>query len=75
MSPVGGGLWTGYNVTGTIDSSISTTETRIERENDRLADREAELRDDFGRMEGAMNTLQENQRTLENLQNQTGSNR
>ena len=58
--------------TGTIDSSISQTETRVERENERLVDRESELRDDFGRMQGALNTMQENQRTLENLQNQVG---
>ncbi|MCK4515321.1 MAG: flagellar filament capping protein FliD, partial [Spirochaetaceae bacterium] len=60
---------------GTIDSSISRTETRIEREDDRLVDREAELRMDFGRMQGALNTMQENQRTLENLQNQVGTGR
>ncbi len=59
--------------TGTIDSSISRTETRIEREDDRLVDRETELRMDFGRMQGALNTMQENQRTLENLQNQVGT--
>jgi len=58
--------------TGTIDTSISRTETRIEREDDRLVDRESELRMDFGRMQGALNTLQENQRTLENLQTQVG---
>jgi len=60
--------------TDTIDSSIDRTETRVARENERLDDREAELRQDFGRMQGAMNTLQENQRTLDNLQNQTSSN-
>lgn len=60
--------------TGTIDSTIDQTEDRVERENERLVDRESELRVDFGRMEGALNSMQENQRTLENLQNQTGSN-
>lgn len=59
--------------TGTIDSTISRTETRVEREEDRLVDRESELRMDFGRMEGALNTMRENQQTLENLQNQVGS--
>ena len=59
--------------TGTIDSTISRTETRVEREEDRLVDRESELRMDFGRMEGALNTMRENQQTLENLQNQVGT--
>jgi flagellar hook-associated protein 2 len=60
--------------TGTIDSSIDRTEDRIERENDRLVDREIELRNDFGRMEGALNSLEENQRALENLPTQSGTN-
>ena len=59
--------------TGTIDSTISRTETRVEREEDRLVDRESELRMDFGRMEGALNTMRESQQTLENLQNQVGT--
>ncbi len=58
--------------TGTLDSSISRTETRIEREDDRLVEREDELRMDFGRMQGALNTLRQNQQTLDNLQNQIG---
>jgi flagellar hook-associated protein 2 len=58
--------------TGTIDGSISQTETRVERENDRLVDREDELRMDFGRMEGALSNMRDNQATLDNLQTQTG---
>jgi flagellar hook-associated protein 2 len=53
--------------TGTIDDRISRTEDRIERYNDRLEDYEQELRTDFAQMEGAMQSLQENAQSLDNL--------
>lgn len=59
---------------GTIDGSIARAESRIERENERLDRREQELRSDFATMEAAMGTLEENRRTLDNLQSQTANN-
>lgn len=58
--------------TGNIDQSISGTRDRIEREERRLEQLEAQYRADFAQMEAQMGRLQENQQTLQNLQNQTG---
>ena len=56
--------------TGTIDGRVTRTEDDIEREEDRLDRREQSLRQDFGRMEGAMRELEEQQRAIENFSRQ-----
>jgi flagellar hook-associated protein 2 len=74
-------LTTGYiqvggiisNRSGTLETSIARTEEQIERENERLERVEQQYRIDFAEMESAMNSLEENRRTFENLQTQTGS--
>lgn len=60
--------------TGNIDTSISSTQDRIDREEERLTRVEAQYRSDFAQMEAAMGRLQENQATFENLNSQTGGN-
>lgn len=50
-----------------LDSRIGSTEDRITRYNERLEDYEQELRNDFGRMEGMMEQLQESSRALDRL--------
>jgi flagellar hook-associated protein 2 len=50
-----------------LDNSISRKEREIERYNEHLVDYEAELRRKFGTMEGALNTLEESSRAIENL--------
>ena len=58
--------------TGNIDTSISSAQDRIEREETRLARVEQQYRQDFARMEAALGQMQESQATLQNLANQTG---
>lgn len=53
--------------TSSLDSRISQTEDRIDRYNVRLDDYEAQLRSEFGRMEGAMQTMQANSHAFDNL--------
>jgi|GEM_PF-416179 len=61
--------------TGTIDGRISRTEDDIDREEERLDRREQTLRQDFGRMEGAMRELEEQQRAIENFSRQSAPQR
>jgi len=58
--------------TDSLDTRIGQTEDRIDRYNDRLEDYEADLRTEFGRMEGALDQLEESSRALDNLN--TGNN-
>lgn len=55
-----------------LDSRISQTETRIDRYNDRLETTEQRLRREFGRMEGALDQLEDQSRSLDNLPGITG---
>ena len=55
------------NRTATLDNSIARKEREIERYNEHLEDYEAELRRKFGTMEGALNTLEESSRAIENF--------
>ena len=57
---------------GTLDTRISQTEEEIEDYSERLDNYEQELRREFGRMEGAMDSLQDSQRALERLPNVGG---
>ena len=50
-----------------LDTRIDQTQNRISRYNDRLEDYEQELRNDFGRMEGMMEQLEDNSRALDRL--------
>ena len=59
---------------GIVDSRISSIDQRIQRDGqrattytERLDDYEQKLRQDFGRMQGALNTLDEANRSLQNL--------
>jgi flagellar hook-associated protein 2 len=56
--------------TSTIDTMISRAEEDIENYNERLDRYEQELRSDFGRMEGALNSMEESRRALQNLNQQ-----
>ena len=53
--------------TDSLDTQIDQTEDRITRYNERLEDYEQELRNDFGRMEGMMEQLEESSRALDRL--------
>ncbi len=53
--------------TDSLDTRISQAEDRIVRYNDRLVDTEARYRSEFGRMEGAMQQMQDNANTFDNL--------
>ena len=57
---------------GTLDTRISQTEEEIEDYSERLDNYEQELRREFGRMEGAMDSLQDSRRALERLPNVGG---
>ncbi|HKK48102.1 MAG TPA: flagellar filament capping protein FliD [Alkalispirochaeta sp.] len=50
-----------------LDTQISQTQDRIGRYNDRLEDREQELRNEFGRMEGMMDQLEDSAQALDRL--------
>lgn len=50
-----------------IDTQIQQANSRIARYNERLERTEATLRSDFTRMEGALQTLEQNSRALNNL--------
>ena len=50
-----------------LNTQISQTEDRIGRYNDRLENYEQELRNDFGRMEGMMDQLEDSSRALDRL--------
>lgn len=56
-----------------LDTRISQTETRIERYNDRLETTEERLRREFGRMEGALDQMEDQTRSLDNLPGITGN--
>jgi flagellar hook-associated protein 2 len=58
-----------------LDTQISQTEDRIGRYNDRLEDREQQLRTEFGRMEGMMDQLEESSQALERLPSASQNNR
>ncbi len=58
-----------------INSRISQAETRISRINEQLERTEQRLRSEFGRMDGALQQLQEQSRSLDNLQGLGDSNR
>ena len=61
--------------TGGLDRSISDVRSRIQREEARLAQVEAKYRADFARMEQSMRQLQDNERSLQNMQSQMGGGR
>ena len=50
-----------------LDTRIGQTESRIERYNERLEGTEERLRSEFGRMEAAIDQLEEQSRSLDNL--------
>ena len=50
-----------------LDNSIARKEQEIERYNEHLEDYEAELRRKFGDMEGALDSLEDSSRAIENL--------
>lgn len=52
---------------GSLDTRVSSTQDQIERYNDRLEDYETQLRTEFGQMEGALQSLEEQGRAFENL--------
>lgn len=56
-----------------LNTRISQTEERIDTLNDRLEDYEQRLRIDFGRMEGALQQLQESGSAFDNLGQQNGN--
>ena len=53
--------------TDSLDTQIDNTQNRIARYNERLQDYEQQLRNDFGRMEGMMNQLQDSATALDRL--------
>ncbi len=55
-----------------LDHQISRKNRDIESFNQHLADYERELKDKFGRMEGMLDTLQENAKALQNLKRSNG---
>lgn len=57
-----------------INSRISQAETRLSRINEQLERTEQRLRSEFGRMDGALQQLQEQSRSLDNLQGMGNSN-
>ena len=61
--------------TSTLDTMISQSEDEIEDFNARLERVEAEYRSEFSEMEGAMDRLQRNSQSLQNIQNSGGGNR
>lgn len=52
-----------------IDAQINRTETNILTMESKLEDKELELRIKFGRMEGALKTMEQNSRTIDNFSN------
>lgn len=54
---------------GTMDSRIDTTEDRIEDLEEKLEDKEARYRREYGAMEGALRTLEESSKSLDNMFN------
>ena len=58
--------------TDSLDTSISRASDQITRYNERLDDYEQQLKNDFGRMEGMMNQLQESSRSLDRLNTSNG---
>ncbi len=58
-----------------LDTQISQTEDRIGRYNDRLEDREQQLRNEFGRMEGMMDQLEDSSQALDRLPSASQNNR
>ena len=57
--------------TGTIDTEIAQRNRQIERENTRLADTEAQLRQKYAVMEGALKSLEDSSKRLDSF-NQAG---
>ncbi|RKX78380.1 MAG: flagellar hook protein FliD, partial [Spirochaetes bacterium] len=55
-----------------LNSRISQTNTDIENYNRRLESKEAELRREFGMMEGALQSLEESSRAIQNLNRERG---
>lgn len=53
--------------TGGLDNRIEDGTATVTTYNERLEDYEQKLRDDFGRMQGALNSLDDTTRSLENL--------
>ncbi len=60
------------NRAGNLDTQISQTQDDIEDYSERLDRYEQELRREFGRMEGAMDSLEDSQRALQRLPNVGG---
>jgi flagellar hook-associated protein 2 len=58
--------------TGTIDAAITQKNRQIEREKDRLADTEAELRRKYTEMESSLRSLEESSKRLQGM-NQSGN--
>ena len=55
---------------GTIDTEIAQRDRQIERENERLEDTEAELKEKYALMEGALQSLEESSKRLESFNQQ-----
>jgi len=55
---------------GTIDTEIAQRDRQIERENERLEDTEAELRSKYATMEGALQSLEDSSKRLDNFSTQ-----
>jgi flagellar hook-associated protein 2 len=61
--------------TSTLDSKIKSSETRIARLEEQMDDKEAELRSKYSQMEGALNSLESQQSTIQNFVNQNCNNK
>jgi flagellar hook-associated protein 2 len=61
--------------TGTIDSTIRQDQRRIDTMDRQLAAKEAELRIQFGRMEGAFMRMEQMQSSFDNFNRQNSNNR
>ncbi len=57
----------------TYDSRIARTSTRIETEQEKIARKEQEYRQDFAAMEAALNTLEQSSQQIDNFNNSNSS--
>lgn len=59
--------------TSTLDTQIRTAEQRISRLETQLATREMQLKQQFGQMEGALNSMESQQSTIDNFMKQNSN--
>ncbi|MBR0544693.1 MAG: flagellar filament capping protein FliD, partial [Treponema sp.] len=60
--------------TSSLDSKIKASEQKISRLENQMNDKEADLKNKYGRMQGALNSLENQQTTIKNFSNRGNNN-